>query len=173
MSIRDKNRKLLQRYIEMLEDAKAIYFAEIRAVKANDVVDLKKRLKEEGANFTMVKNTVFKIAFEEARTKEEIDDLVGQYGVVTTGDEVVTPAKYLKEFGDKYEDVDAAFGFLDNKKIDGSKIWQLADLPSKDQLLGQLVGTMSAPVRDFMSVANGPARDFVGVLRALKDEKEE
>jgi large subunit ribosomal protein L10 len=172
MSIREKNRKLLERYMSFLEGAKALYFVNLTGIDSNDVVDLKKRLKAEDANFSMVKNTVFGIAYDEVVGEDNLDELIGQYGVVVVRDEVVSPAKLLQEFGKKYESVEAAFGILEGEKVSGKKIWQLADLPSKEQLRGQVASTIIAPLRDFVSVANGPLRDFVGVLNAIKEEKE-
>ena len=121
----------------------------------------------------MVKNSMLKIALEDAGLTTVIGDVVGQYGMVTVTEDIVEPAKLLKEFTKQYAEIEPAFGVLDKNKISGEQITQLAELPGREQLLGMLAGTMVGVIRNTMGVLNGVTRDFVQVLRAREDKLNE
>ncbi|HOU75835.1 MAG TPA: 50S ribosomal protein L10 [Candidatus Dojkabacteria bacterium] len=164
-----KKDKILAEYKEVVDASKALYLVNITGISASDVTTLRKKLKRIGANFYMVKNSMFKIALENAGLTEVIGDVVGQYGMVSATGDIVEPAKMLKEFVGKYEDIKPAFGVLDKNKISGEQITQLAELPDKDQLLGMLAGALVGVLRNTMSVLNGATRDFVQILRAREE----
>lgn len=173
MITKDKKNKILAEYKDVVAGSKALYLVNITGISASDVTSLRKKLKRIGANFYMVKNSMFKIALEDAGLTEVIGDVVGQYGMVTVTEDVVESAKLLKEFVKQYSDIKPAFGVLDKNKISGEQITQLADLPDKDQLLGMLAGALVGVLRNTMSVLNGATRDFVQVLRAREDKLNE
>jgi len=94
-------------------------------------------------------------------------------GVATftgTTDEVA-PARIVNDFAKKNEVVAIFGGTLDGKYIDAVFVKNLASLPSKQQLLGQLVGTINAPVSGFVNALAGNLRGFVSVLNNIKEAK--
>lgn len=173
MITKDKKNKILVEYKEVVDGSKALYLVNVTGISASDVTTLRKKLKRMGSNFYMVKNSMLKIALEDAGLTSVIGDVVGQYGMVTVTDDIVEPAKLLKEFVKQYSDIQPAFGVLDKNRITGDQITQLAELPGRDQLLGMLAGAMIGVLRNTMGVLNGVTRDFVQVLRAREDKLSE
>ncbi|MDH4007293.1 MAG: 50S ribosomal protein L10, partial [Desulfuromonadales bacterium] len=87
-------------------------------------------------------------------------------------DDQVAPAKALVEFAKKNDVFELKAGMLDGKLIDVSAIKALSDLPSREQLLAKMLGSMSAPATNFVGVLAAVPRSFVQVLAAIKDQKE-
>ena len=85
----------------------------------------------------------------------------------------VTPAKILKEFSKDVDAIKMQGGILDGKPIDAETLVTLAQLPSRDQLLAQLVGTVAAPMRNLVGVLSAVPRNFVNVLDQIRKQKEE
>lgn len=166
---KSKKKTILSSYKEVIEESKALYFVTIEGVGSREVTNLRKKLKKYGSNFYMVKNSIMKIALEEANVTDIIGDMVGQYGLINATEDVVEPAKLIKEFAKENANVEPAFGVLDNERIAKEQIVQLADLPSKDQLRGMVAGTMIGVIRNTMGVLNGAVRDFTQLLSARED----
>ena len=94
----------------------------------------------------------------------------GVAAIFGQGDEVA-PAQLVAEFAKKHEVVTIFGGLLEGNLIDGVKVVELSKLPSKQCLLGQLVGTLNAPVSGFVNVLAGNLRNLVGVLNNIKENK--
>ena len=84
----------------------------------------------------------------------------------------VAPARIAMETSKKYDVVKIFGGMLENEFVDMSAVINLAKLPSKQQLLAQVVGTINAPVSGFVNVLAGNIRGLVNVLNAVKDTKQ-
>jgi large subunit ribosomal protein L10 len=83
----------------------------------------------------------------------------------------VAPAQLIAQFAKTHEVVTLFGGILEGKFIDAAKVKELSALPSKQQLLGQLVGTLNAPISGFVNVLAGNLRNLVGVLNNIKQSK--
>lgn len=168
MVTKTKKTGMIEQYAGEFKSATAMYFVNISGVKSADVTGLKKALKRVGADFFMVKNNMMKLAADNALGEGKLSDLIGQYGLVSAREDIVEPAKLIKDFmkigGEGFS---PAFAVLEGNVIEGSKIVQLADLPSKDQLRGMLAGTMVGVMRNFMGVVNGATRDFMNVVSQM------
>ena len=84
----------------------------------------------------------------------------------------ISPSKTVFDFGKEVKTVKILGGFLENTFYGAEETMQLAQLPGKQQLLGSLVGTMNAPVSNFVGVLHGNIRQFVQVLSQIKDNKQ-
>jgi len=166
MVTKAKKQRMLKTYISAIDNYLAMFFVDAKGVPSNDVTKLKKQLKKKNANFLMVKNTIYKLAMKEVLGENFDEGLSGQLGVIITKDNVVEVAKLLGEYTKRSKLLTPAFGYLGENKIDGDRIKQLADLPNREQLLGQVTGTMIGVLRGFMTVLGGSARDFTYLLNA-------
>ena len=100
--------------------------------------------------------------------------LTGPTGVIFGYDDVVTTAKVLSDFAKENDDRPAfKLGVLDNKILDASQLDRLAKLPSRDQLLAEMVGAMEAPMTALVGAMQGKLQEMAGLLEAYKAEKEE
>lgn len=115
-------------------------------IKVKDISQLRAKLREKNAEYKVVKNTLFKRALSELGIKGLDDYLKGPIGVAFAGAEIGDVAKILKEFAKEQEKFSYSAGVVDEAVYNGEQIKTIADLPSKEALLAQI-----------MSLVNGPA----------------
>ncbi len=153
--------------------AKAVYFADYRGLTVKKVTELRKKLKTDGIDYVVSKKTLYQIALKNNHLPEAPKNVLeGPVGAAFGYGDVVAPVKALYEFSKTSEDTFKILGGLvDGRFITKAEALQLATLPSKEQLLGQLVGTMKAPISGFHGALAGVLRKFVYALNAVKDKK--
>lgn len=163
--------EILQKIQEKIAKSKTILFSSDQGLNVKTVEDLRKQLKKEGAEYLVAKKTLVKMATKDILPVEELDKIHGSVGLVLSYDDEVSGAKILHKFAKGNEKLNIAGGILENKYIDLAMIQRLAVLPTKHELLAKLVGTIQAPVSGFVNVLSGNLRNLVGVLAAIKDQK--
>ena len=143
-----------------------------QGINVADVTELRKKLREEKVTFKVYKNTLARRALDELDLSEVASYLDGPT-VWAFSEDPVAPAKILKDFGKDVQFIQMQGGILDGKLIDASMLDTLADLPSRDQLLAQVVSTIAAPLRNFVGVLSAVPRNVVNVLDQIRKQKEE
>ena len=127
--------------------------------------------KDENVLYMASKKTLVQKAIEQAGIAGDVNSFEGSVSVAFGQGDEVAPARVLAEYAKKHEAVKLYGGLLEGNFIDGGKVKALAALPTKHQLLGQLVGTLNAPVSGFVNVLAGNLRGLVTVLDAIKEQK--
>ena len=160
---------------EKLEKTTAVFVAEYRGMTVAQSTALRVKVREAGGELKVAKNTLFAIAMKEADLTALPDAMSAGPNVYALcyGDPVAV-AKVLKECAtDKTQ---KAFvlkgGLLGSSLLDMAQVYALADLPSKDVLVAQVVRTIAAPLSGLVTVLSGPMRGFVTCLGQIRDKKE-
>lgn len=136
------------------------------------VTELRKKLFEKESQFKVVKNRLAKIAIKDTPF-EALEEYFSETTAVTTVAEDVTgSAKVLTDFAKGNESLQIKAGFLDGKVIDAKEIKALASMPTKEELIAKLLGSMQAPATNLVSVLSQIPRQLVQVLAAVQDQKE-
>lgn len=162
-----QKREILARYEEYLKNAKAVYLASTK-LDANETNSLKKSLKSQNAIFSVVKNTLFRIAVKNV-IGEDIS-LVGPVGIVAAKGDVVEAAKILANLK-KEEKANYILTILDQKIMDGAQIDALSQLESREVLLGKLVYLVNYPASGFARALANNIQKLIYALNAVKDIK--
>lgn len=136
------------------------------------VTELRKQLRDAGVDFKVYKNTLARRALKELDVEGAADCMNGPIAWAFSND-VVAPAKILKDFAKKVDKIAMLGGVLDGKPVDATQLDALASLPSRDQLLAQVVGTIAAPLRNLVGTLNALPVNLVNVLDQVKKKKEE
>lgn len=164
---RSQKQEILASYEEYLKNAKAIYLASTK-LTANEANDLKKKIFGDKATYGIIKNTLFSIATKNVLGEDVT--LEGQTAAIVCMDEVVNPAKVLAAL--KKEDKAAyVLCVLDGKVIDASKIADLANLESREQLLGKLMYLVNYPTTGLARALANNIQKLMYGLNAVKDAK--
>lgn len=142
-----------------------------KGMSVSDFSELRGKLRGQGAELVVAKKTLTKIAFERAGYELDVTELPGQTAVVFGGDEVFS-AKTLYEFSKSVENLKILAGTLEEKVITQEEVLSLAKLPSKEELLAKLVGSLNAPLSGLVNVLSGNSRKLVYALNAIKEAKE-
>jgi large subunit ribosomal protein L10 len=171
---KEKKEEILKGLEDKFGKAKAVYFADYRGLSVKEIGELRKKLKEEGAEYLVAKKTLMKLSVKNAKLPEVPNELMeGPVGVAFGFEDVVIPVKVLNDFAKEAEALTILGGLVEGKYISKEEAIELAKLPSRDELLAKLVGSMKAPISGFHGVLSGILRDFVGVLKAYDEKKGE
>lgn len=155
------------------EESHAVYLSDYRSLKVNDLTELRKELRKNDSNFQVVKNRLALRAVDEGLAKELEPHFDNMTAVTFAKGDIAGSAKALTQFAKTNENLKIKAGILDGKVISMQEIKALSDLPSREQLLGQLAAVWNAVPTGFVRVLNAVPNGFVNVLDALKRQKEE
>lgn len=164
---RDKKQTLVSELGKLIENAKAVASATYTGLTVKEMQELRKLARENGVELKVVKNRLVKVALKnDTRFKEaELGDFKGQLIYAFSSEDEVAPAQTLANFAKGRENMNLVAGLSnDGKVLDTPTVTALASLPSKDQLRGQVVSVIAAPLTQFLGVANGAQRGFAQVL---------
>ena len=143
-----------------------------RGLSVDDLQALRRALGE-NATYAIVKNTLTKLAAEDAGIDGISQLLVGPSAIAFVKGDVVETAKGLRDFGRTNDALVIKGGFLEGNPVTADEIRQLADLESRDALLGKLAGAMQASLQNAVSLFNAPLADAARVLGALQTKLDE
>ena len=150
--------------------AKAIVMAENRGMPVAAMIQLRAKARASGVYFRVVKNTLVRRAVADTPYATLADKMVGPlaYGM---GPDPVAVAKVLSDFAKGHEKFVITGGAMPGQMMSAKEITALAMLPSRDELLSKLVGTMQAPIAKFVRTLNEVPSKFVRALAAVRDAK--
>ncbi len=130
---------------ETLAEKKNIILTKYSGVKVSKMSALRSEIKSKGAKYKVVKNNLFKRALDESGYENIDEHLKGPIGVAFAGEEVGDIAQVLKKFKKDQESFDFYLGIIENSIYDSKELERIADLPSKEVLLGQVLSLINAP----------------------------
>ena len=149
---------------EKMEAASSIVLVEYRGLSVKEVTELRRALREEDVEFKVYRNAIARRAAEKLGHEDFAKTLVGP-NALAFGKDPVAPARVLAKFAKNHPAVKLIAGFdSEGASLDTATVNALAVLPTKDQLRGQVVSVLAAPLTQFLGVANGAQRGFAQVL---------
>ncbi len=156
---------------DKIKKASAIYFAEYHGLNVEDITSLRKLFFKSNVEFRVSKNTLLKIAFSKNNYNEIDNFLKGSTAVAFAYDDPSVPAKVLKDFT-KERDLPNVKGIIfDGNILNGDQFKKIANLPSKEELLSNLISIFRSPISKFAITINSPMQDFVSILTQIKENK--
>jgi large subunit ribosomal protein L10 len=156
---------------ERLGAASSVVLADYRGLSVKDMQQLRRDLTAAGCEITIYKNRLTKIALADMDIAELDEFLIGPTAFAMTNGDPVALAKALIDFSKEHDALEVKVAYVDEALISAEDIKVLAALPSRDELIAKLMGTMLNPVRGFMAMANAPAAAFTRTLKAVADQK--
>lgn len=156
---------------EKLSDAEAVILVDYRGLSVKAMTTLRADLRAENALVNVYKNSLTEIALREAELPEMGELLEGPTAFVFVEGDPVAPAKILTTFAKENPTLELKGALLGSSVIDHDGIVALSKLPSREELLGKLLGTLQNPLRGIVTVASGPARGLVTALDAVAQQK--
>jgi large subunit ribosomal protein L10 len=170
--MRAEKQILTKEYAARLNASPFFIVVNYKGLKVAHLTELRKRLTQAGAEIHIVKNSVFRIAAQEAGVGELNGALNGQLAVVTGQKDISSAAKALKNFGAEFDKLKLKFGYLDNQRLEEAALMAMADLPSLDVLRAQLLGLLNAPATRLVRLINTPATQLAQVIKAKAEKGE-
>lgn len=165
---KEQKKKILENLKEKIAKQKAMVFVTIEGLKAKDVFDLRKRLKEADCLLQVIKKTLLNLVFKEKKFDFDAKKLEGQPALIFGLKDEITPAKIAFNFSKENEKLKILGGFFDDKFRNSEEIIALAKIPSRQELLAKVVRSISAPISNFVYTLQANIKGLIGVLSKLK-----
>lgn len=171
MQTRQQKEELVKSLAQKLKDSKAVVFSDFKGLAVKDMTVLRNELREKGIDFKVLKKTLISIALKDAGIEMDLKKMEGQIAIAVSQGDEVEAAKIIAKMAKVNENLKIAGGILGKKILGAEEVMALSKLPSKDELLAKLVGTLNAPVSGFVNVLAGNIRGLVQVLKAVSEVK--
>ena len=168
---RNQKEEEIQKLGDKLSRAKAVIFADYRGLTMKQLTELRDKLHEQDSDFIVTKNTLLERALPVSNFKLQSSNLKGPTATLFAYNDEVSPIKALVKLLKDTGLGKIKAGFLGTEVLDDTKINQLAQLPSKDELRGQTVGVLVAPIQGMISVLQGNLRNLVYALNEIQTMK--
>jgi len=157
---------------EKLNRSPFLLVTDYQRMKLDQFGELRNRLAPAGAEVRVVKNSFLKRAMADSGMPDVADKLTGQTAIVMGQNDVAPVAKILKMFAAEFKIATLKIGVVDKAVLSTSDVEALAELPSREILLSQLLGLLLAPATRLVRVLNEPAAAFARLLKAKGDKDE-
>jgi len=151
---------------ERFEGVKTAVLTEYRGLTVRQLSDLRKHLKRVGAEYTVVKNRLARLAVKGSPLDSLARHLKGPTGVAYSQQDPVAVAKALQAFVKANPALTITIGLVEGKVLEPQALRALADLPSKEAVRSQLVGAIQGPMSQLVSLLTAPQQELVRVLEA-------
>lgn len=158
----EKKRGVVDEITKKLKESQSTIVVDYRGLDVSEVTELRKQLREEGIDFKVYKNSMVRRATAEAELTGIDEELVGPTAIAFGYEDVVTPAKILNNFAKEHEALELKAGIIEGNVVSLEEVKALAELPSREGLLGMLANVLQAPIQ---GLAIG--------IKAVADKKEE
>lgn len=149
-----------------LEGSKAAILTDYRGLKVTEITELRQKLKEEGVEYRVVKNSLTRLALQGTAAAALEDHLSGPNALALCYEDELTPAKLLLDYAKGNDKLEVKAGVLAGRLMLQEDMKKVVTLPSKEELQAQLLGIISMLPSRLLGVMNAVPRDFVGLLAA-------
>ena len=173
MPTQQKN-EIIDSLTKKFENSTGIYFTKYSGMDVAQATAIRKKFRESDVSYLVSKNTLTKIAANNAGFEGKLDEILsGQIGIAYVVDDPTAPARVIREFEKSNDEINIeVVGMVVEGEIyDPEKYKELANLPTRDELLSMLVGTLNQPMTSLVGTLSGSMSSFVRVLAGLKDSK--
>ena len=169
----ETKKEIAEELATRLGEAGTVYLTDFTGLNVEAMGELRVKLREHGAEFRVVKNTLTIRALDGLDWPDVKEHLTGPTGLVLAEDDPVMPAKVVKEFAKAHDDRPVVkIGIVDRSEVTADAVGRLADLPPRDVLLGCIAGSMTAPVAGIVGILNALMRDIAYMAEEVARKRE-
>jgi large subunit ribosomal protein L10 len=158
---------------EQFQGVRGLFLADFQGLTVSETNELRAALRSRGMSFKVLKNTLVRLAYRDTDVAVLEKDVAGPRAAAwtTADDQVPAMAKVLIDFAKAHPKMKIVRGVLNGKLVDPVDVDTLSKLPSKEEMLARLLGTMMAPVSAFVNTLAAVPRSFLNVLKAIEEKK--
>jgi large subunit ribosomal protein L10 len=158
-----------------LNRIKLAVMTDYRGLTVPEIEELRSKLREAGITYRVTKNTLLRLAAKQSERMGDIapESFTGPTALALGFDDEVAPARVVFQYAKEHEALEIVGAITgDGQLLSAADVRALALLPTREQLIGQVVGTIAAPLTGFVGVMSANVRSIVNVLNAIKESKE-
>ncbi|MEQ8201293.1 MAG: 50S ribosomal protein L10 [Syntrophomonadaceae bacterium] len=172
MAKMEEKKQVVEDIKQKLDEAMLVICTDYRGLNVEQVTQLRNNLRVPGVEYRVLKNTMFRFALKQCGYEDIAAQVTGPNAVIFSNDDPVGPAKTITEFARNNKQLEIKMGILEGKYLSADGVKELANLPSREVLLGQVVGTMQAPITSFVRVLNANITGLVRALDGIREQKQ-
>lgn len=157
---------------ETIDTATSIFLADFTGLNVEQMTALRRKCRAEGVSIQVVKNTLAIKASRAANREALAEHFRGPTAMAVSVDDPTAPARILVDFKKEHEKPEVKLGFVDGRVLDAAEVGRLAALPTRDQLISQVMQLAQAPAQGFVGVLNALLSQLVRTVDAVREGKE-
>ncbi len=164
--------EVISKIADRVKNSSAIFLVDYSGLSVEQISELRREFLKEGVDYKVYKNTLFKRAIDEVGGYDEFNDkLIGMTGFIFTGENYVAPGKIIKKFFDKNEKFSFKGCYIESEFYGSEKLDVLASMPTKDEVMASIVGSIANPASGIVGAIGGLMRDIVGLVDEISKKK--
>jgi len=161
---RQEKTAFVESFHETVKDASLILVTTYTGTGVNRLTQIRRALDPMGIRFQIVKNTLARRALEGTGREVLHDQFTGMTALVLCKGDPIAGAKVIRDLFKDLETIRIRCGYFEGDLLDAERVKGIADLPSREELLAQLLATLQEPARQLLSILQAPGRDLVHLL---------
>lgn len=173
MSVKEEKIRLVEEIKEKLSSSSCAVLVDYKGITVEEANKLRKECREAGVDYKVYKNTLITIAAEELGLDGLKPHLTGPTAIAFGMEDPVAPAKVVASNIDEFKKMEFKAGILEGELIDKEGIEALAKLPSQEELVGKMLGSLNAPIYGLANVLSGTIRSLLYALNAVIEQEEQ
>lgn len=171
---KNKKEELVAEVTKLLQSASGVYSIDFTGLTVAEAIRLRREFRKEGVVYKVAKNTLVKRAMKDVGGYDDVlARFTGQTGIAIGYDDPAAPARVLSTFIDPKLGIPKLnFALIEKDFVDGSKLKELAAMPTRKEMLGSIVGALNSPASGLVGVLNAVMRDLTSVIEEVAKKKE-
>ena len=171
---KEQKAKTISEVVALMERASGLYLADFAGMNVEQANKLRSEFHKIGVDYRVVKNTLAERAFIDVGGFDDVSKyLIGPTGIVFGYDDPIAPARVIKKFIETNQKPTIKACIIEKKVFDGSRLAEVAGLPTRKDLIASMLGSIDAPISGIVGVLNALPRDLVTVIDAIEKKKAE
>lgn len=164
--------EIIENLVGLIKDSSGIFLVDYQGVNVADITDLRREFIKAEVNYKVFKNTLLKRAFDEVGGFDEFSSqLYGMTGVIFAGENYTAPGKIIKKYFDKNNKFSFKGCYIESQYYGSEKLNVLATMPTKEEVMSGIVGSIAAPASGIVGAINAVLRDVVSLVDEISKKK--
>lgn len=165
--LRPQKAEVVDKLKQKLKQSKSLFITDFTGLNVAEINQIRRDFRKKGAEYVVVKNTLLRLAVKEVGLDPLLNYLEGPTGVAFGYEDALIPAKILHDFFKKTDKPKTKAFWVEKNLFEGKRLESLAKLPSREQLLNQIVWSVNSPITNLIGTLDGILRNLVGTLEAM------